>query len=505
MFPRMASLDERSDGFGGSEKCEPVDIFSESTVSRFMRKLLLSSFVVVGALVALVLNACAPQRTVLEQVLEAGELRVLTRNSPTTYYIGPHGPTGPEYELIQAFADELGVKVRLIEEDSLPVLLERIGRGEAHVAAAGLTVTEARQRFLRFGPAYQTITQQVVYRRGGLRPRSVADLAEGHLEVVAHSSHVEQLRALQAKYPELDWAESEDTTSTELMNLVAEEVIDFTIADSNEVSLIRRYHPEVQVAFDISEEQPLAWAFPKGDDDSLYQAAKRFFDNYAKSGELKHLLARHYGHVRDYDYAGTPTYMRHVNRRLPNYRELFEQAAERTGLDWMLLAAVAYQESHWNPLAVSPTGVRGMMMLTRVTARQLGVKKRTDAAQSIDGGARYLRSLIDRFADIPQPDRTWLALAAYNVGYGHVRDAMWITEKRGGDPTRWADVKESLPLLRRKKWYRQTKHGYARGHEPVRYVENIRSYYDILRWQLKREAPLEKMPRSILVFSSSAL
>ena len=470
-----------------------------------MRKIVFSSLVVVGALVALVLNACAPQRNALEEVLASGELRVLTRNGPTTYYIGPHGPTGPEYELVQAFAEHLGVKVHLIQEESLPKLLERIAHGEADLAAAGLTVTESRKRFLRFAPPYQSITRQVVYRRGGLRPRSPADLAEGHLEVVAHSAHVDQLKALKKKYPELDWVENEETTSTELLNLVAGEIIDFTIADSNEVSLVRRYHPEVQVAFDISQRQPLAWAFPKTADDSLYQAAKSFLESYAESGELKHLLARHYGHVRDYDYAGTPTYLRHVNRRLPNYRELFEQAAQRTGLDWMLLAAVAYQESHWNPLAVSPTGVRGMMMLTRVTARQLGIEKRTDAAQSIDGGARYLKGLIARFEDIPEPDRTWLALAAYNIGYGHVRDAMWITEKRGGDPTRWADVKESLPLLRRKKWYRQTKHGYARGHEPVRYVENIRSYYDILRWQIKREAPLEKTPKSILVFSSSAL
>ena len=470
-----------------------------------MRKIFLPGIVIVAALVGLVLNACAPQRTMLEDVLASGELRVLTRNSPTTYYIGPHGPTGPEYDLVQAFADHLGVKVRLIEEESLPVLLERIARGEAHLAAAGLTVTERRKQFLRFGPPYQTITQQVVYRRGGIRPRSIADLAEGHLEVVADSSHVERLKALQQKYPALDWAESEDTTSTELLNLVAEEMIDFTVADSNEVSLVRRYHPEVRVAFDLSGEEHLAWAFPRTGDDSLYQAARQFFEQFRKSGELQHVLARHYGHVRNYDYAGTPTYLRHVNRRLPNYRELFEQAAERNGLDWMLLAAVAYQESHWNPLAVSPTGVRGIMMLTRVTARQLGIARRTDPAQSIDGGARYLRGLIDRFDDIPQPDRTWFALAAYNVGYGHVRDAMWITEQRGKDATRWADVKESLPLLRRKKWYRRTKHGYARGHEPVRYVENIRSYYDILRWQIKREAPLEKTPKSILVFSSPVL
>ncbi len=470
-----------------------------------MRKLLFSSFVAIAALVALALNACAPQRSTLEEVLASGELRVLTRNSPTTYYLGPHGPTGPEYDLVQAFADSLGVKVRLIEEENLPLLLKRIARGEAHLAAAGLTITESRKRFLRFGPGYQTITQQVVYRRGGVHPRSIADLVDGQLEVVAHSSHVDQLKALQTKYPDLDWTESEDTTSTELLNLVAEEVIDFTIADSNEVSLVRRYHPEVQVAFDISGEQQLAWAFPRRGDDSLLLAAQRFFKKLRKSGELKHLLARHYGHVSNYDYAGTPTYLRHVNRRLPNYRELFEKAARENALDWMLLAAVAYQESHWNPLAVSPTGVRGMMMLTRTTARQLGIAKRTDPAQSIEGGARYLRDLIDRFADIPEPDRTWFALAAYNVGYGHVRDAMWITEQRDGDPTRWADVKESLPLLRRKKWYRKTKYGYARGHEPVRYVENIRSYYEILRWLIKRDAPPQKTPKSILVFSSPVL
>lgn len=470
-----------------------------------MRKLLFSSLVVLAAVVGLALNACAPQRSTLEEVLASGELRVLTRNSPTTYYLGPQGPTGPEYDLVKAFADSLGVKVRLIEEENLPVLLKRIARGEAHLAAAGLTVTESRKRFLRFAPPYQSITQQVVYRRGGLRPRGIDDLIEGHLEVVAHSSHVEQLEALQAKYPELDWAESEDTTSTELLNLVAEEVIDFTIADSNEVSLVRRYHPEVQVAFDISAEQHLAWAFPRTADDSLLQAARQFFEKLRKSGELKHLLARHYGHVSNYDYAGTPTYLRHVNRRLPNYRALFEKAARENDLDWMLLAAVAYQESHWNPLAVSPTGVRGMMMLTRTTARQLGIAKRTDPVQSIEGGARYLRGLIDRFADIPEPDRTWFALAAYNVGYGHVRDAMWITEQRDGDPTRWADVKENLPLLRRKKWYRKTKYGYARGHEPVRYVENIRSYHEILRWTIKREAPPAKTPKSILVFSSPVL
>jgi len=457
-----------------------------------------------AATVALILNACAPQKNLLEQVKDRGELRVLTRNAATTYYIGPHGPTGPEYELVRAFAEYLGVEVKLVVEDNLPEILRKIASGDAHIAAAGLTITEERQKSIRFAPPYQTITQQVVYRQGNKRPRSIEELGDGFLEVLANSSHAERLTKLKKEYPSLSWMETDDMISSELITLVVEQVIDYTVADSNDVALMRRYHPEVRVAFDISEQQHLAWAMPKSEDQSLYQAAVDFFDSIKESGELKATLARHYGYIRNYDYAGTPTYMRHIQRRLPTYQEQFQKAAKANDLDWRLLAAVAYQESHWNPLAVSPTGVRGIMMLTKVTAEQLGVEERTDPVESIEGGARYLRTLFDKFADLPEPNRTWLALAAYNVGFGHVKDAQWLTEQSGGDPTQWTDVKQRLPLLRQRKWYSQTRYGYARGDEPVRYVENIRSYYDILRWHIDREKPRNK-PSSIMAFSSPVL
>jgi len=457
-----------------------------------------------AATVALILNACAPQKNLLEQVKDRGELRVLTRNAATTYYIGPHGPTGPEYELVRAFAEYLGVEVKLVVEDNLPEILRKIASGDAHIAAAGLTITEERQKSIRFAPPYQTITQQVVYRQGNKRPRSIEELGDGFLEVLANSSHAERLTKLKKDYPSLSWMETDDMISSELITLVVEQVIDYTVADSNDVALMRRYHPEVRVAFDISEQQHLAWAMPKSEDQSLYQAAVDFFDSIKESGELKATLARHYGYIRNYDYAGTPTYMRHIQRRLPTYQEQFQKAAKANDLDWRLLAAVAYQESHWNPLAVSPTGVRGIMMLTKVTAEQLGVEERTDPVESIEGGARYLRTLFDKFADLPEPNRTWLALAAYNVGFGHVKDAQWLTEQSGGDPTQWTDVKQRLPLLRQRKWYSQTRYGYARGDEPVRYVENIRSYYDILRWHIDREKPRNK-PSSIMAFSSPVL
>jgi membrane-bound lytic murein transglycosylase F len=258
------------------------------------------------------------------------------------------------------------------------------------------------------------------------------------------------------------------------------------------------------VAFNISKQQELAWAMPLTEDDSLYQAAVEFVNSIKENGQLKTMLARHYGYVRNYNYAGTPTFMRHVERRLPTYVGQFKTAAKANDLDWRLVAAVAYQESLWNPLAVSPTGVRGIMMLTKVTAAELGVKERTDPTESIDGGARYLRTLYGKFEDLPEPDRTWLTLAAYNVGYGHVKDAQRLTEKSGGDSTQWTDVKQRLPLLSKYKWFRQTRYGYARGHEPVKYVENIRSYYDILRWHIDREKPRNKL-NPILAFSSPAL
>ncbi len=455
---------------------------------------------------ALALVACAPPSTQLEKVKARGELRVLSRQAATTYYEGPAGPTGLEYELLRRFADELGVELVIETPDTLQEILDGVREGRADLAAAGLTVTETRARLVRFAPPYQYITQQLVYRRGEEPPRSLVEAARrGDLEVVADSSHAELLRRLKARHPDLTWRESPETDSMELLQLVAENLIDYTIVDSNELALNRRFFPNLAVALDVSQPQPLAWAFAPGEDDSLYRAARDYFRRLESSGDLARLVRAFYRHVDRYDYAGTRTFLRHVKRRLPRYRELFERAAARHGLDWKLVAAVAYQESHWNPHAVSPTGVRGMMMLTRATARHLGIRRRTDPVQSIEGGTRYLARLIERIpAHIPEPDRTWLALAAYNVGFGHLEDARDITRRRGGDPDAWASVRENLPLLRKRKWYRTTRYGYARGNEPVRYVENIRSYYDILDWYLQREQPAPPR-RPVLAIATPAL
>ena len=444
-------------------------------------------------------------KTQLEQVQDRGVLRVLTRNSATTYYEGPYGPAGVEYDLAEGFARYLGVKLHIQVPDNLSEILQGIQSGGADMAAAGLTATDERRQQFNFSSSYQRITPQLVYRIGTPAPQNLGDL-HGSFEVVADSSHAERLRALREEYPDMSFTENNELESEQLLGLVWDEVIDYTVADSNEVAFSRRFYPELRVAFDISKPQPLAWAFPPGDDHSLVDKANEYLRKQRENGHLDRLLEKYYGYVADFDYVGTRRYLQHIDQRLPRYQSWFEKAGKDTGIDWRLLAAIGYQESHWNPKAVSPTGVRGLMMLTQDTMKQLGIdKSRHDPQASIEGGARYIKRVKKRLPKrIKNPDRTWMALAAYNIGFGHLEDARILTQEDGADPDKWIDVKKYLPRLSQKKWYRKTRHGYARGQEPVRYVENIRSYYDILVWFTEREHP-PRPPSPALTVESPAL
>jgi membrane-bound lytic murein transglycosylase F len=424
--------------------------------------------------------------TLLQQVQNSGELVIATRNSPTTYYEGPDGPTGFEYDLARMFAESLGVELKVVVPDNINDIFRSVEKGKVQLAAAGLTITEARKQRVRFSPSYQQINEQLVYHNQNQKPESVDDLNQGMLEVMADSSHVDRLLKLKQQHNQLNWVEHNDVESEELLQMVNNHVIDYTIADSNEVAMNQRFLIDLRVAFDLSEPLQLAWAFAKGQDTSLYDKATEFFWQIYNNGELAHLIEQHYGHVAQFDYVGNRTYIEHIATRLSKYQTQFEQASADFGIDWRLLAAMGYQESHWDPNAVSPTGVRGIMMLTQQTALQLGVSNRLDPASSIYGGARYLTEIRNRLpADIEEPDRTWFALAAYNVGFYHVEDARKIAQALNKNPNKWNDLRTTLPLLTRSKWYKNTAHGYARGWEPVRYVEGIRRYYDLLNYQTK--------------------
>ena len=419
--------------------------------------------------------------THIEQIKQRGVLKVISRQSPTTYYESYGGPEGLEYQLASRFAEQLGVELEIEVATSLTDIIRSVNSGDADIAAAGLSITKEREELLKFATPYQTVYPKLVFKQGKRWPRNIQQLS-GELRVMADSSHAYQLLEIKQKYPGLSWSETTDDTAEDLLAQVLDETIDYTIADSNELALNRRFYPELAIAFSVGDSHDIAWGFSNEQDDSLRAEAIAFFDEFKRSGDLEQLVEKYYGHVEDFDYVGTRTFLRAAKQRLPKYLPLFQKYASDE-FDWRLLAAISYQESHWNPRARSPTGVRGMMMLTLPTARQLGVKSRIDAEQSIKGGARYLAKVKKRIPErIKEPDRTWLALAAYNIGYGHLEDARRITQKLGRDADRWVDVKEHLPLLRRREYYKFTRYGYARGDEPVQYVDNIRRYYETLIW-----------------------
>ncbi|XQW83979.1 membrane-bound lytic murein transglycosylase MltF [Thalassotalea piscium] len=432
----------------------------------------------------------------LSRIIERGYVTVGTLFGSTSYYLGAEGPTGFEYELAQKYADYLGVELKIVPSYNLDDLFVKLDSGEVDLLAAGLTVTPKRAAQYNFSPSYNEISQKLVFKQGKNRPRNLEQL-DGKLLVTSNSSHVENLEALQLKHHELTWEESAELDTEELLLKVLDESIDYTVIDSHTLAVSRRYYPEISIGFTVQADQPLAWAISKKGDDSIFASVIEFFGQVNHDGTLLALDDKYYGHVEQFNYVDTRLFIQAVENKLPQYRHIFEKYGD--DIDWRLLAAISYQESHWEPHARSYTGVRGMMMLTLPTAKQMGIKSRLDVEQSIRGGAKYFKQMFDRMpARVPQPDRLWFALASYNVGLGHLNDARAITKKQGGDPDRWVEVKARLPLLKQKKYYKHTRYGYARGDEPVNYVENIRRYYDTLTWMDDRQQEENRLKNNIL-------
>ncbi len=430
------------------------------------------------------LGACVEKPSTLERVKEDGVLRVITRNSPATYFEDRNGETGFEYELVKRFADDLGVELKIETADNLDDMFNQLGQPDGPVlAAAGLVSSENRLQQAKFSHPYLEVTPQIIYRNGQSRPTSAAGLVGKRITVLKGSSHAEQLAELKKQYPGIEYDESDAVEVVDLLRMVDEGQIDLTLVDSNEVAMNQVYFPNVRVAFDLGDARSQRWAVMAGEDNSLLNEINAYLDKVEKNGTLQRLKDRYYGHVDVLGYVGAYTFAQHLQQRLPKYEKFFKEAAKKEQIDWRLLAAMGYQESLWQPTVTSKTGVRGLMMLTQNTAQAMGVSNRLDAKQSIMGGAKYLALIKSELDDdIEEPDRTWFALAAYNVGGGHLEDARKLAKKEGLNPNKWLDVKKMLPRLAQKQWYSKTRYGYARGGEPVHFVANIRRYYDILTW-----------------------
>jgi membrane-bound lytic murein transglycosylase F len=426
-----------------------------------------------------------------DQVVQRGSVTMLTRNGASSYFLDAEGATGPEYELVNGFADFLGVELEVHVADAYGQLSELLSEGKGDLIAANMTRTQSREEEFIFGADYAETLTEVVYRRGQLRPQSLEDLVGMKVAVIAGSSYEEMLKHAANDIDGLQWEAVPEVGMEDLLLAISEGEIDATLVDSNILGINKQFYPSVNRAFTLDETQAQAWAFRKNGDESLAEKARQFISQADEDGSLAVLQDRYFNRETKLDQVGMFHFLKQVRNRLPVLLPVFQEVAELHDVDWRLLAAMGYQESHWDPLAESTTGVRGIMMLTLNTANQLGLSDRLDPHQSIEGGARYFLRLWHRTPfRIPEPDRTWMALAAYNIGWGHLEDARILTQRQGGNPDNWKDVSERLPLLMQEKWHKQTKYGYARGLEAQRYVRNIRNYFDILMWMDTRSHPL---------------
>lgn len=441
---------------------------------------------ILSILFVIFISACQPvEKQQIEDIIPSApkhtELRVGTLYGPQIYLNSEElGESGFDFEMASKFADYLGVPLQMVPFTDRKQLFSALKQGKIDIIAAGIAKTPNRIKQFKLGPTMYKVNQVLVYKEGTPEPKDIANLA-GEITVASNSSSIHTLTQLQKNHPDLMWNQVNDKDYEDLFALVANGDINYTIADSNSLLINQRFLPELREGMILEEKLEVVWLLPPDESDRLMSKLLAFWHNEKRAGTLEHLNEKYFGHVKRFDYVDTRAFIRAIDNVLPEYRSMFEQYSG--DFDWRKLAAASYQESHWNPSARSPTGVRGMMMLTLPTAAYVGVDNRLDPEQSIRGGAFYLKDMMERLPDtIPENQRIWFALASYNIGLGHVEDARRLTESMGMDPDAWADIKKVLPLLQQSKYYKQTRYGYARGSEAVHYVDSIRRYYDTLVW-----------------------
>jgi len=457
-------------------------------LSHLIRKLQLAPVILIVSL----LIACKPVEYVsdLESIQLRQSLVMGTINSSLTYSYDGEKYSGLDYEFGKKFATYLKLDFTVKEFDNLDDLFLALDNNKIDFAGAGLTLTPNRAEKYRSSPPYYHLTQTLVYRKGTFRPKTLAEV-NAPIYVLKNSSHQETIQALQIELPTLEVIVLDNEDQESLLQKIAEKEIKFAIVDSTTLAQTQRYYPLLAEAFSIKEKQPVAWLLRKVKDDSLYSAMIEFVGKQYNSGMITKIEEKYFGHINEFDYVDTRAFLERINNRLPKYEALFKKYSTDE-LPWLLLASISYQESHWNPNARSPTGVRGMMMLTLDTAKFVGIKNRRNAEQSIQGGAKYLSQLIKRLPEsIPKDEKIWFALASYNIGLGHLLDVRRLTKMQGGNPDSWAEVKENLPLLHQRKWYTKTRYGYARGREAKHYVDNIRQYLKTITWHEQEKVKAE--------------
>lgn len=415
-----------------------------------------------------------------EEVKRTGVLRLITNQSQGSFHCYEGKPVGFEYDLAMEFAKFLDVELDVITP-GWNNMFDYLEDGKGDLIAAGISITPKRLERVNFSIPYMTIRQHIIHHNLTFGPSNIEDLMFRTIHVRRGTSYQSRLEQIRESGIDFTYVLHDNVPTEELIKMVNDREIKFTVADNNIAYLNQRYYPDIKIGIPIQKKESLAWAVRKRDIHML-EAVNKFFLQANETGLLKQIKEKYYPDIEESDPYDLKKFHTRIKTRLPKFKDTIIQEAEKYDLDWKLLAAVMYQESHFNPGAISFTNVRGLMQITSATAEEMGIRNRLNPTQSIRAGIKYLDRMISRFDDIEDRyEQMLFGLASYNVGYGHVRDAMEIAVQQGLDEKQWQNLKTVLPLLSKSKYYKNTQHGYARGWEPVQYIERVLIYYDILK------------------------
>ncbi len=449
-------------------------------------------------LLYLVINlaGCSDGLSQLERIQSRGALRVALIASPPLYFPDESLIRGYDYEVISAYAESINAKLEVIRAETTGEIVTLLKQGKAHIGIAGSLPPYPDDKILS-GKDYNEDEWYVIGHRNGSLPKSIEEITPSTIVVAKGSKPSLVLSDIKPDYPSLYWLELPNGSTRQVLEQVDMGNFKLSVISADIYTYYRYLYPEIKIAFKLPKKYSSHWLTYNDEDKSIYNSMNEFISQYKAAGKLDRRYNTYFRHLNVFNYVDILYYLKRIKTSLPEYSTYFKKAAMNSKFDERFLAAISYQESHWNEEARSHTGVRGLMMLTQDTAKRVGVEDRLDPEQSVMGGAKYLSILKESLPEqIQEPDRSWMTLAAYNISLGHLEDARIITESQGDDPDLWIDVEKHLPKLSQKEWHKKTKYGYARGHEPVEFVRRVRRYYDILRLYQQEEI-LEKLNKPL--------
>ena len=411
-----------------------------------------------------------------KRIVNKGVIVAGIRTGPSSYYEVKTEKIGFTYDVLEELSKFLNLDLKVVALDNAASALQMLNDRKIDILADMGILDNVNLNYSHTQADYY-----LVYNSDYLkRPKDHQSIKKHSINIIDSPKIIEQLDQFFNK-SNIDLVIMNEKNIDEILHLLIEGKIKYTVLSSDELTFYKVDFPEIDIAYKIASDIKYNWALPNNTSNHLPNKLSNFFTDMLKKNKLKYIKQNNLNADTKHSFVGSKNFIKDLTNIFPLYEFYFKSYSKKYNHDWRLLASIGYQESRWNKDAVSYTGVKGIMMLTKNTSIDMKIRDRTDPKESIYGGAKYLRKMLDKVPNqINQEDKIWYAIAAYNIGFGHVIDAIDMAKRDNKIISDWKSLKPYLLKLSQSKYYKKTKYGYARGWETVKYVQNIRQYYDIL-------------------------